>query len=97
MSETGVLPFSCAFRTALIDMSGDFRPFFETAGAKASKSSINSFSPIASPSPSPAAVAPVAAAACGEVKVELKRDGERISEIRVLCRCGEVIELACEY
>ena len=33
----------------------------------------------------------------GEVKVELKREGERITQIRVQCRCGEVIELECEY
>ena len=32
-----------------------------------------------------------------EVKVELKRSGERITQIRIECRCGEVIELDCEY
>lgn len=29
--------------------------------------------------------------------VELKRDGDRITQIRVHCRCGEVIEIDCEY
>jgi hypothetical protein len=31
------------------------------------------------------------------MKVELKRDGERITQIRVQCRCGELIEIDCEY
>ena len=31
------------------------------------------------------------------VTIDVKRDGERISQIRVQCRCGEVIEIECEY
>lgn len=31
------------------------------------------------------------------VNIEVKRDGERISQIRVQCRCGELIEIDCEY
>ena len=33
----------------------------------------------------------------GELNIDVKRDGERISQIRIQCRCGEVIELDCEY
>jgi hypothetical protein len=29
--------------------------------------------------------------------IDVKRDGQRISQIRVQCRCGEVIEIDCEY
>jgi hypothetical protein len=29
--------------------------------------------------------------------IEVKRDGDRISQIRVHCRCGELIEIDCEY
>ena len=34
---------------------------------------------------------------CAAPKLELERDGARIKCIRVTCRCGEVIELACDY
>ena len=29
--------------------------------------------------------------------VTLEKDGERVTRIRIACRCGEVIELDCEY
>lgn len=29
--------------------------------------------------------------------VTLEKDGERVTRIRVVCGCGEVIELDCEY
>jgi hypothetical protein len=32
-----------------------------------------------------------------QVNIEIKRDGERISQIRIQGRCGELIELDCEY
>lgn len=31
------------------------------------------------------------------VNIELKRDGDRITQIRIQCRCGDLIELDCEY
>ena len=60
------------------------------------------FAPLSSPAPAgqtqPSPEAPSHPATCaGEVKVELKRDGDRIQEIRIQCKCGEIIELACEY
>lgn len=30
-------------------------------------------------------------------RVEVKKDGEVITEIRVFCSCGQVIQLKCEY
>lgn len=29
--------------------------------------------------------------------IELKREGDRISQIRITCRCGDLIEIDCEY
>jgi hypothetical protein len=36
-------------------------------------------------------------AQCPRPTVTLKRDGDRVTHIRVQCLCGEVIEIACEY
>jgi len=30
-------------------------------------------------------------------KITLKRDGDRITHINVVCSCGQVVELACVY
>ena len=30
-------------------------------------------------------------------QVTLQRDGERVTQIRIQCGCGQVIELDCEY
>jgi hypothetical protein len=32
-----------------------------------------------------------------EPRIELQREGDRVSSIRVHCGCGQVIELACAY
>lgn len=29
--------------------------------------------------------------------VTLQREGDRVTGIRITCRCGEVIDLACDY
>ena len=31
------------------------------------------------------------------VHIEVKRDADRITQIRVQCRCGDLIEIECEY
>jgi hypothetical protein len=59
----------------------------------------------APPAPSPGNGAPSAPpiqpppAPCtrSEVKVELQRENGFIKQIRIECKCGEVIELDCEY
>ena len=69
-----------------------------------------SFAPVASSAPSApsssgtAFLSKAAAAAATpavhlhrQVNIEIKRDGDRISLIRIQCRCGELIELDCEY
>ncbi len=33
----------------------------------------------------------------GQPLITLKKDGERVVQIRVQCTCGQVIELACDY
>jgi len=30
-------------------------------------------------------------------QITFKRDGERITQINVICSCGQVLELACVY
>jgi hypothetical protein len=32
-----------------------------------------------------------------EPRLTMERDGERISSIRILCSCGQIMELACVY
>lgn len=56
------------------------------------------FAPLATSPETPAAPHPtVPPQACGEVKVELKRVGDQVQEIRIQCKCGEIIELLCDY
>lgn len=38
-----------------------------------------------------------APSATDKATVTLEKDGERVTRIRIACRCGEVIELDCEY
>jgi hypothetical protein len=73
-------------------MAPDFRPFLDTINAKTAGP--QPFAAMASAVPPPAPAAP---AKCGEVKVELKRAGDHITDIRIQCKCGEIIELACDY
>ena len=79
-------------------MSAQFIPFLQSMQARLpqrASSQGTGFIPVATPSvPEKPAVA---SGSCGEVKVELKRDGDRIQEIRIHCKCGEVIELLCDY
>ncbi len=32
-----------------------------------------------------------------EPRLTMERDGERISSIRIVCSCGQIMELACVY
>ncbi len=85
-------------------MAGEFIPFLAAVkGAGAGAVPARSFAPISaagSGGTNPAAkTAPAIATAHAhrDVQIEVKRDGERISQIRIQCRCGELIELDCEY
>jgi hypothetical protein len=77
-------------------MSAEFVPFFAPQPGRSEAP--QSFSPLAAKvSPSLSTAHPCANPSA-EVKVDLKRDGGgRISQIRLQCRCGEVIEIDCEY
>lgn len=87
-------------------MAGEFVPFLSAVKPASGAGNTAQFRPIATAS-TPASsgntafLAKKAIAspghAHGEVSIEFKRDGERISQIRIQCRCGEVIELDCEY
>ena len=77
-------------------MSADFVPFLQAINSRiAANAPAADFSPLPESHAQPAAKP--APARHGEVKVELKRDGDRISQIRIYCRCGELIELNCDY
>jgi hypothetical protein len=80
-------------------MSADFVPFVHTLNSRlASGGQGTAFSPLPSAAASPNAASPQHThGARGEVKVELKREGDRITQIRIQCRCGELIELDCDY
>ncbi len=38
-----------------------------------------------------------AAGPAAQPKITLKRDGDRVTHIRIQCACGQEFELACEY
>jgi hypothetical protein len=75
-------------------MTHQFVPFLQAAKSKPADSSPETFSLLenlstGSPSPGPEKNhAP---------RLELKRVGEEITEIRIYCSCGEIIQLKCEY
>jgi hypothetical protein len=80
-------------------MSADFVPFLQSLNSRLVSGQPSSFAPVPESSVSAAASALCAGAHSpgSEVKVELNRDGDRITQIRIQCRCGELIELACDY
>lgn len=85
-------------------MSAEFVPFLAGIKSRAAASvAPEAFAPIGAakpPAPSPASAlpsSPCAAPQGRETRVELKRAGDRITHIQVHCRCGEVIEVECEY
>jgi hypothetical protein len=61
-----------------------FRPIAGTATASSGDTAL-----FAKPQPASSPHRPV--------NLELKRDGDRITQIRITCRCGDLIELDCEY
>lgn len=73
-------------------MSADFVPLFAAGKPAASAPAVFNPMPKAVPTPAPAEEKKH-----GEVKVEIVRQGDGISVVRVHCRCGEVIELECEH
>jgi hypothetical protein len=73
-------------------MSAEFVPFLQAINSR-----LAAHTPPSDFAPLPESKDSSAPTRHGEVKVELKRDGDRISQIRIYCRCGELIELNCDY
>ncbi|HEX7860683.1 MAG TPA: hypothetical protein VF773_10175 [Verrucomicrobiae bacterium] len=75
--------------------------FFTREGAKPTRSDAPLFTPVANAPQGTGETAFFAAAATPKphqpVQVETKRDGDRITQIRITCGCGELIEINCEY
>lgn len=34
---------------------------------------------------------------CSQPEIILQRDGDRVTQIRIQCGCGQIIELGCQY
>jgi hypothetical protein len=82
-------------------MAAEFTPLIASlktslAGTAAGPKPAAIFAPITT-STDASKVASAAPHAHSSVRIEVKKEGERISQIRVQCRCGEVIEIDCEY
>lgn len=77
-------------------MSAEFVPLLQTlrpaASAQQPAAGEPAFSPLAPP-PQPGAPPPCQ----GEAKIECQKENGRIQQIRVHCKCGEVIEIHCDY
>ena len=85
-------------------MPGEFVPFFPSSGTRSAASAPhaapNGFAPLASAPPAGAAPRSPAAPAqnhAHEPRVEVKRSGDRVTHIQITCRCGENIQIDCEY
>lgn len=70
-------------------MSAEFVPFLPSLKSRLAPSAPggSDFAPVTSAASNPAR----------EPRVEVKRSGDRITHIQIHCRCGEVIEVECEY
>ncbi|MGZ8898961.1 MAG: hypothetical protein ACXW3Z_02610 [Limisphaerales bacterium] len=82
-------------------MAAEFTPIFPALKGKVTAGTEflhrSSFAPLATPPGAPAQPSSSAPPPHRAVQIELQRDGERISQLRVQCRCGEWIEIECEY
>jgi hypothetical protein len=85
-------------------MAADFTPLFPAIKGKFSAPGSGTeflhrsqFAPVSPTVADPAKVSSPISDPHRAVNIEVKRDGDRISQIRVQCRCGELIEIDCEY
>lgn len=49
------------------------------------------------PNFAPLCAAGTTAADAGQPIITLKKEGDRVVQIRIQCLCGQIIELACDY
>ena len=78
-------------------MTQTFVPFLQAAKTGAvthphERTGFTNYPPTSS-TPSPEAPSP----AQHLPRCELKKEGDRIVEIRIFCNCGEVVQLKCDY
>jgi hypothetical protein len=88
-------------------MTGEFTPLFPTEKSKlagitsgAAPGVFSQFAPVGGAEPGVVSTGTPPSTphhTHRELNMEIKREGERISQIRVQCRCGELIEIDCEY
>jgi hypothetical protein len=82
-------------------MAADFTPLISSLKANLAETTAgpkptSQFAPIIT-TINPSKTAPAVPHAQRSVSIEVKKDGERISQIRIQCRCGETIEVDCDY
>lgn len=82
-------------------MAAEFTPIFPALKGKVTAGTEflhrSQFAPLSTPGGDPANPSSPTQQPHRAVSIETKRDGDRISQIRVQCRCGELIEIECEY
>lgn len=82
-------------------MAADFTPIFPALKGKVTAGTEflhrSQFVPAAAPSPDSTNPSSPIQPPHRAVHIEVKRDADRISQIRIQCRCGELIEIDCEY
>ena len=83
--------------TAPLASPGKRADFKATVVPQAQVQQFQSAPPPAAASAPVHAVAPAPRAANCEPRVNIQRDGNRVTGIQVQCSCGEVIQLACDY
>jgi hypothetical protein len=85
-------------------MDPSFIPLFADAGKAPGSASVKvlaaqgaseQFQPLDLPRPAAASRPPCGAA--GQPVVTLQHEGQRVTQIRIQCSCGQFLELACEY
>ena len=87
-------------------MASNFTPFPALSpAAPATRPAQPTFAPVVPATPQGAnGIQPAASQATAQGKakncapvVDVERDGERITRIRIKCACGELIEIDCQY
>jgi hypothetical protein len=86
-------------------MPSNFTPFPAASSASpATRPPQPTFAPVVPTAPQGTNIPPISnpaatqgkAKACAPV-VDVEREGERITRIRIKCSCGELIEIDCQY
>jgi hypothetical protein len=86
-------------RDAFVPLTAAAKPGKPNGDAKVTvipqAANLQPFRPLGQGTPAPAS-APAHNGSC-EPRVNVQREGDRVTNIQVHCSCGQVIELACVY